>query len=62
VKVEFRTSFLKDIGKIKNKTARERIKDVIENIEKTGDLQNIADLKKLKSGAITIVSEWVSIE
>jgi mRNA interferase RelE/StbE len=50
VKVEFRTSFLKDIGKIKNKAVLKRIKGVIENVEKTEALQNISDLKKLRGG------------
>jgi mRNA interferase RelE/StbE len=50
VKVGFRASFLKDIGKIKNKAVLKRIKDVIENVEKTEALQNISDLKKLRGG------------
>jgi mRNA interferase RelE/StbE len=53
VKVEFKTSFLKDIkdiSKVKNKTELKRIKEVIENIEKNENLQEIADLKKLRGG------------
>jgi mRNA interferase RelE/StbE len=50
VKVEFRASFLKDIGKIKSKAVLKRIKDVIENVEKAETLQTISDLKKLKGG------------
>ncbi len=50
MKVEFRASFLKDIGRIKNKAVLKRIKDAIENVEKTETLQNISDLKKLRGG------------
>jgi mRNA interferase RelE/StbE len=50
VKVEFRTSFLKDITKIKSKAILKGIKDTIENVEDTEDFQKISDLKKLKGG------------
>jgi mRNA interferase RelE/StbE len=50
VKVGFKTSFQKDISKITNKTTLKRIKATIENVEKTDNLQNIADLKKLRGG------------
>jgi mRNA interferase RelE/StbE len=48
VKIEFKTSFLKDISKIKNRTALKQIKDAIEDVEGTEDPKNIAGLKKLK--------------
>jgi mRNA interferase RelE/StbE len=48
VKVGFKTSFLKDSSKITNKATLKRIKATIETVEKAENLQNIADLKKLR--------------
>ena len=50
MKVGFKTSFLKDISRITNKTVLKRIKATIENVEKTENLQSIAGLKKLRGG------------
>ena len=48
MKLVFMTSFLKDISKIKSNATLKRIKDVIESIEKTEDIQSISYLKKLR--------------
>jgi mRNA interferase RelE/StbE len=48
VKAEFRASFLKDLSKIKNRAVLKRIKDTIEDFEKTQDLQDLPNLKKLR--------------
>jgi len=50
VKVGFKTSFLKDISRITSKTVLKRIKAAVENVEKSENLQSIADLKKLRGG------------
>lgn len=41
MKVEFRTSFLRDVSKIKNKAALKQIKGVIERIE-TENIQSVS--------------------
>lgn len=46
--VQFRASFSKDLRNIKNKNLLDRIKEVIEHIEKAQNLQDISNLKKLK--------------
>lgn len=46
--VEFKNSFTKDIGKIKNKNLLLKIKSVIEEVEEAQDIQSINNLKKLK--------------
>ena len=50
MKVEFKASFLKDIGKIRTKNTLKRVKAIIEYIESTDDLRSISELKKLKGG------------
>ena len=50
--VQFRASFSKDLRNIKNKNLLDRIKEVIEHVEKAQNLQDISNLKKLKSGTI----------
>ena len=50
MKVEFRASFAKDLSKVKNRVALKRIKEAIENVEKTQDFQHSSGLKKLKGG------------
>lgn len=50
--VQFRASFSKDLRNIKNKNLLDRIKEVIEHIEKAQNPQDISNLKKLKGGNI----------
>lgn len=49
--VQFRASFSKDLRNIKNKNLLDRIRETIEHIERTQNLQDIANLKKLKGGS-----------
>ncbi len=49
--VQFRTSFSKDLRNIKNKNLLDRIKEVIEHVEKAQSLQDISNFKKLKGGS-----------
>jgi mRNA interferase RelE/StbE len=48
VRAEFRASFLKDLVKIKNRAVLKKIKDTIEEFEKTQDLQGLRNLKRLR--------------
>ena len=48
MKVEFKASFAKDLRSIKDNALLARIKEVIEQVS---DLQQLTNLKKLKSGA-----------
>ena len=50
MKVEFKSSFAKDLKKVKDKDLKERVKQVIELVEKAKSLQEIKDAKKLKGG------------
>lgn len=49
--VQFRGSFYKDLRNIKNKDLLDRIREAIEYIEKTQNLHDITNLKKLKGGS-----------
>jgi mRNA interferase RelE/StbE len=44
----FRSSFLKDISKIKDKNILDSIKEAIENIEEADSIKDIKHLKKMK--------------
>lgn len=46
--VIFKTSFLKDLQKIKDHSLGTRVKEVIETVEKASTLQEITNLKQLK--------------
>jgi mRNA interferase RelE/StbE len=48
VKVQFKTSFKKDLRNIENKDLLNRIKDTIEQTEKALSLQDITNIRKLK--------------
>jgi len=48
MKVVFKTSFVKDVRKIKNRSLAARIRSTIESIEQASTLQEIANLKPLK--------------
>jgi mRNA interferase RelE/StbE len=49
VKVEFRKSFEKDLGKIRDRDLLSRIKDVIEEVENVETLLEVNNIKKLKA-------------
>jgi len=49
VNVEFRKSFEKDLGKIRDEELLVRIKVVIEEIENADSLLDISNIKKLKA-------------
>jgi mRNA interferase RelE/StbE len=49
VKVEFRRSFGKDLGKIRDGELLDRIKDVIEVIENAKSVLDVNNVKKLKA-------------
>ncbi|MBE9007994.1 type II toxin-antitoxin system RelE/ParE family toxin [Fortiea sp. LEGE XX443] len=49
MKVEFRKSFEKDLGKIQDEDLLLRIKTVIEQVETAESLSEISNLKKLKA-------------
>jgi mRNA interferase RelE/StbE len=49
VKVEFRKSFEKDLGKIRDETLLLRIKTVIEEVETAESLLKISNIKKLNA-------------
>jgi mRNA interferase RelE/StbE len=49
VKVEFRKSFEKDLGKIRDKDLLAKIKTMIEEVENAEILLNINNIKKLKA-------------
>ncbi len=49
MKVEFRKSFAKDLGKIRDEDLLVRIKAVIEEVENAESLLDISKIKKLKA-------------
>ncbi len=49
MKVEFRKSFEKDLGKIQDEDLLLRIKTVIEQVETAASLLEISNIKKLKA-------------
>jgi mRNA interferase RelE/StbE len=50
VKVEFRDSFAKDLKKVKDKDLLNRVKEMVESVEKVNALTEVPNLKKLKGG------------
>lgn len=48
MKVEFRDSFAKDLKSVKEKRLLQRVKEIIEAIEKADSLAELSNLKKLK--------------
>ncbi len=50
MKVEFKSSFAKDLKKVKDKDLKARVKQVIELVEKAKGIQEINDAKKLEGG------------
>ena len=51
MKTEFKASFAKDLRVIKNKELLNRIREIIEQVEKAQTSQGITNLKKLKGGS-----------
>jgi mRNA interferase RelE/StbE len=49
VKVEFKRSFEKDLGKIRDGELLDRIKDAIEGIENAESMLDVTNVKKLKA-------------
>jgi len=50
MKLEFRKSFLDDLKRIQDRTVLQRVTHLIETLEQTGTLADVAHLKKLKGG------------
>lgn len=48
--VEFRKSFEKDLGSIRDVTLLPRIREVIEEVERAANLGEVTNIKKLKGG------------
>lgn len=48
MRVTFKKSFLKAVHKIRNVDLKEAIANAIENVEMSGDIKDIRNLKKLK--------------
>jgi len=50
VKVAFRSSFIRDLKKIKDRYILEQVKQAIEDIECAQDLRTVSNIKKLGGG------------
>jgi len=50
LKVEFKSSFTKDLKKVDDKDLKERVKEIIELVEKAQSLQEVGNVKKLRGG------------
>jgi mRNA interferase RelE/StbE len=48
LKVEFKSSFAKDLRKIKERKIKQQVLGIIEQVEKARDLQEITEVKKLQ--------------
>jgi mRNA interferase RelE/StbE len=48
VKLEFRSSFAKDLKSIKDKALLQRVREIIEEVERAKSLIEISNVKKLK--------------
>lgn len=49
MKIAFRSSFARDLKRLKDQQLRAKIKELIEEIEKADNLQQIGQLKKLSA-------------
>ena len=47
---DFKTAFLNDIKKVKDKSLLHKVEQVILDVENAGKIQNIPELRKLKGG------------
>ena len=50
MKIEFRESFAKDLKAVKDRGLLQRVKEIIETVERADSLAEITNLKKLKGG------------
>ena len=50
MRAEFKSSFVRDLRKVKDKEIRDRIIEVIELVEKARGLQEIENIKELRGG------------
>ena len=50
MKIEFRKSFVKDLERVRAKALKERVKRVIESVERVQSLQGVRSIKKLGGG------------
>ena len=48
MELQFRNSFLKDIKNIADKSLKQRLSEVIKNVENAKKLQDISNIKKLR--------------
>jgi mRNA interferase RelE/StbE len=50
LKVEFRGSFVKDLRRIRDRSLKKRVQEVIELVERADTLQEIGGVRKLRGG------------
>jgi len=50
VETQFRSSFVRDLDRLSEKSLKQRIKAVIAEVENAASLRDIANLKKLQGG------------
>ena len=50
MKVDFKTSFVKDLKRVKDAAIRNRVRETIQSVEQAPDLREIKDLRKLRYG------------
>ena len=50
MKVEFKSSFVKDLKRVSDKGLKERLKETIEQVENAQKFQEIGSIKKLRGG------------
>ncbi len=50
MKVEFKSSFVKDFKRVKNENTKNQVMETIDLVERAASLQEIRNIKKLKGG------------
>jgi mRNA interferase RelE/StbE len=50
LKLEFKTSFVKDLERVRDASLRNRIRETIEQVERAQSLQEVENVKKLRGG------------
>ena len=48
MKVEFKSSFVKDLARVRDRSPKERVKRLIERLEEASTLQKISNVTKLR--------------
>lgn len=48
MKVEFRSSFARDLRKVKDQDLKKKIQEIIEHVEQAQSLQEVTNVKKLR--------------